>query len=262
MPYTAADVRQRTRILRLLLGGPPKAGKSVAAIKTAPRPVYVFNTDGRGALDPAVALGAEFSADDIKSMEDFDRAFLWLKAHSKEFVTVVFDNLTNFGSFVEMKLREDPTLKDGRQLYPALERALMEVFNKLLSLPQHLILVAHILPGESGVPGGFDHMLGIAGGARTKIAALMQDWVWLNVEVDAAAPDGVRREFLLAPQGNWTKGVRSIQHTKRMPADVSLFIKLMNSQSETNALKAAAPKVAAVKSVPTQTQPKPPAPKT
>lgn len=226
MPYTSADVRGRTRILRLLLGGPPKAGKTVAAVLTSPQPVFVFNTDGKGALDPVTALGGDFTAADVKDVASYKREMSWFRGHSKEFATVVFDNITMFSAFVEADLRKDEQYKDGRQMWPAYDRAMMDAVHELLALPQHVIVIGHITPGETNVPGGFDHMLGVAGKAKTKISAIIQDWTWLHVE---NAPDGtVKREFLLAPQGNWTKGVRSIQHTKKMPADVSLFIKLMN----------------------------------
>src|ERR1700691_532053 len=108
MPYNAADVRARPRILRMLLGGPPKSGKTVAAVKTAPGPVFVFNTDGKGALDPVVALGGEFTAADITDIDSYRREMSWFKIHSKEFATVVFDNITMFSGFVEAKYRKDP----------------------------------------------------------------------------------------------------------------------------------------------------------
>ena len=243
MPYSAADVRGRERILRMLLGGAPKAGKTVAAVVTAPRPVFVFNTDGQGALDPVAALGGEFTAADVKDTASYKREMLWFRAHSKEFRTVVFDNITMFSAFVEQELRKDESLKDGRQMWPAYDRAMMDVVHELLALPHHLVIIGHIEPGTNNVPGGFDHVLGVAGKAKTKISALIQDWVWLNVE-NAADGSGVKREFLLAPQGNWTKAVRSIQNTAKMPADVSLFIRLMN---EPGAIaKRVAPKPAVV----------------
>lgn len=243
MPYSAADVRKRERILRMLLGAPVKAGKTVAAVNTAPRPVHVFNTDGQGALDPVVALDPEndFTADDITSVDSFERSLAWVKAHSSNVATCVFDNITTFAGRVEEQLRDDDTLKDGRQMWPAYDRAIMGVVNALLALPQHVIIIGHIQPGESNVPGGFDHMLGISGKAKTKIGAIIQDWVWLQVE---NMPDGaVKREFLLAPQGNWHKGVRSIQHTKKMDANVSEFIRLMNDPK--TLAKIAAPRAAA-----------------
>ena len=50
--------------------------------------------------------------------------------------------------------------------------------------------------------------------------------------------DDSLRQFLLAPEGNWTKGVRSIQGVARMEANVTKFIDLM----EAGGPKLAAPK--------------------
>lgn len=225
----------------MLLGAPPKAGKTVAAVLTAPKPVYVFNTDGQGALDPVAALGGEFTASDVRDMASYKREMTWFRAHSKEFRTVVFDNITVFSALVEQELRKDDAMKHGMVLWPAIDRNIMDVFHELVALPHHLVIIGHIEPGENGVPGGFDHILGVKGASRTKISALIQDWVWLDVQIDAHSPGGVKRQFLLAPQGNWTKAVRSIQHTKSMEANVSKFIELMNKGATAAAAKAATP---------------------
>jgi hypothetical protein len=189
--------------------------------------VFVFNTDGKGGLDPAAALGAEFDAEDVRDVESYERAMSWLRPHASNYRTVIFDNITMFSAFVEAKLRADPQYKDGRQMWPAYDRAMMQVVHELLALKQHVIIIGHIEPGTNNVPGGFDHILGVAGKAKTKISAIMQDWVWLHVENDGET-GRVKREFLLAPQGNWTKAVRSIQNTAKMDANVTAFIELMN----------------------------------
>jgi len=209
----------------MLLGGPAKAGKTTNAVMTSPKPVFVFNTDGRGALDPVVALGGEFEAEDITSEATFDRALTYVKAH-KKIRTVVFDNLTIYASIVEKEVRKE-TRDDPRVIYPEFGRRFMRAFHELLNLPCHLILIGHLEPGENNTPGGFGHGLSIPGKAKTQISALIQDWVWIEPTAD---PGGnMRWEFLLAPQGNWNKGVRSIQGAKRMPADVAQFIRLMEA---------------------------------
>jgi hypothetical protein len=238
MPYTAQAVRERPRMLRMLLGGAPKSGKSVAAIKTAPGPVFVFNTDGKGALDPVVALGGDFVAEDVNSCESFDRAFAWLQAHLKDFETVVFDNITGFGHYVDVETRKETGRDDPRVNSPLYSRKIMERLMKLLDIPRHLIIVAHVEPGENDTPGSFGHTLGLQGQARTKVSMVMQDWVWLHAGMEN---NKFVRQFLLAPNGNWNKGVRSIQGIPKMEADVGKFIDLM----EQAAAKKAAPKPAA-----------------
>ena len=236
MPYTDEDVGKRPRILRMLLGGPVKSGKTCAAVMTSPQPVFVFNTDGKGALDPVQALGGKFTAGDASSLTAFENEMRWFRAHQNKFQTVVFDNITRFAKLVEKDFKKQ--YKDGRQMWPAYSAALMNVFQELIDLPHHLVVIGHIVPGENGVPGGFDHMLGLSGSAKTEIGAIIQDWVWLQVELDPTQPDGVRRDFLLAPQGNWTKAVRSIQHTKKMKANVTRFIKLMSPDAKVKKIEA------------------------
>jgi hypothetical protein len=246
MPYSAADVRARPRILRMLLCGPAKAGKSTAAVKTCPTPVYVFNTDGKGALDPVVALGGDFVADDVTSVSSFNAAMSYLRGHLNDFETVVFDNITGFSDMVLSEVRAEVGRDDPRVIYPEYSRRLMACIGELLKLPRHLIIIGHAEPGEKDTPGSFGHILALAGSAKTKITMIMQDWVWMHVEMGPVGENGrptVLRQFLLAPDGNWTKGVRSIQGTTRMAADVSAFIDMMEAGGVQAALqRKAAPK--------------------
>ena len=253
MPYSAADVRARPRILRMLLIGPAKAGKTTAAVRTAPGPVYVFNSDGKGALDPVVALGGDFVADDVTSVGSFITALGYLRSHLNDFETVVFDNITGFSDMVLGEVRAEVGRDDPRVIYPEYSRRLMACINSLLTLPRHLIIIGHAEPGEKDTPGGFGHILALAGSAKTKISMIMQDWVWMHVEMGPPGEDGrpkVLRKFLLAPEGNWTKAVRSIQGTTRMDADVTKFIDLM----EQGGPKVTAPK----KAVPATSPARPP----
>lgn len=228
MPYTATDVRARPRILRMLLCGGAKTGKTCSAVNTSPKPVFVFQTDGRGALDPATDLGGEFTAEDINSMASYKRTFAWLKMNTKDFNTVVFDNITVFATVVEAEVRKDmPNTTNPRDIYPELERRLMDVVNELIHIPQHLIIIGHVEQPKDSAPGNFGHMLGVTGKSKMRICAMVQDWVLLDVSMDG---NEVRRDFLLAPQGNWNKAVRSIQNVSRMPANVSAFIDLMNKK--------------------------------
>jgi hypothetical protein len=245
MPYSAADVRARPRILRMLLCGPAKSGKTVSAVRTCPKPVFVFNTDGKGALDPVVSLGGEFTADDVTSVGSFNTAFSYLRSHLNDFETVVFDNITGFSDMVLGEVRAEVGRDDPRVIYPEYSRRLMACMGELLKLPRHLIIIGHLEPGEKDTPGGFGHVLGVAGTAKTKISMIMQDWVWMHTSMGPVGEDGrptVLREFLLAPEGNWTKAVRSIQGTTRMKADVSRFIDLMEKGGPKAALAATSAK--------------------
>jgi len=242
----------------MLLCGAPKAGKSVSAILTSPKPVFVFNTDGKGALDPVVALGIkddEMAADDVNSCESFDRAFAWLTSHLKDFETVVLDNVTGFAHFVDLETRRETGRDDPRVNSPIYSRKIMERLMKLLDLPRHVIIVAHAEPGENDTPGSFGHTIGLQGQARTKVSMVMQDWVWLHAGM---INNQFSRKFLLAPNGNWNKGVRSIQGLKQMDANISEFIDLMEQQAKAP-LKAPLTKAPLTKA-PLTTAPAKPAP--
>jgi hypothetical protein len=243
MPYSASDVRKRDRILRVLLCGPAKAGKTTSAVLTSPQPVYVFNTDGKGALDPVAAMGGEFLADDIKCAADVTKGLAYVRAHQKDISTVVFDNLTIFWAIVENEVRSQ-VRDDPRVIFPEAGRRFMAFFHELVNLPCNVILIGHLEPGENNTPGGFGHVLGISGKSKTQISAIIQDWIWTEVSPDANGK--MKWEFLLAPQGNWNKGVRSIQGVKRMPANITKFIELAEAQSKKTVTRAVESRIIAV----------------
>lgn len=231
MPYTGADVRARDMIGRILLCAPPKAGKTMCAVGTSPGPVFVFNSDGKGGLDPVALRGIDFEAEDVISMATFERAYNYVRANSSRISTVVFDNLTTFVAMLEAEtkkeLKPDGSEPDGRQYYPLVKSRIMTSIRTLFSLPQHVVVCAHtdIMTASSGA---FGHILAISGGAKQLIPVVVQDWVWLELTVN---PDtgATKREFLLAPQGNWTKGVRSVKDVSRCDANISTFLELAKS---------------------------------
>ncbi len=231
MPYTAADVRNRDFIGRILLCAPPKQGKTTCAVATSPKPVLVANTDGRGGLDPVASRGYEFDAEDIIDLNSALRLIGYARQHANDYKTVVFDNLPTFSLMIEEQtkrdLKPDGGEPDGRQFYPLVKQRLMRVIRELFQLPQHVVICGHtdIMTASSGA---FGHVLALSGGAKQLIPIVTQDWIWLEATV--LQDDTVKREFLLAPQGNWTKGVRSVRDVARMDADISKFLELAKSQ--------------------------------
>lgn len=200
-----------------------------AAVLTSPGPVYVINSDGQGALDPVALLGGEFEAEDVNSMRQFDKCLSHLKVNKDKYKTIVLDNISSFGDFLEEELTSEG-IKDGRQFYPELKKRLMYVIRSLLALPQNVIVIGQC-ESDGSAKGGFGHILNISGKAKISIPSMFQDWVWLDVQIDPATKE-VKREFLLAPQGNWTKGVRSIKDTSSMEANISKFIRLAEKRNE------------------------------
>ena len=250
MPYSSADVRARERILRALLIAPPKSGKTVAAVGTAPGPVFVLNTDGKGALDPVVYLHPHvvFEVEDITSSKSFDAALVYFKANANKFKTIVLDNITFFGDsiFSEVALEVG---KDGRSLYPEFTRRLVSYIRKLTALKHHVIINAHARPGDTDAAAALGHLPSLPGQSASAIAGLVQDQLWLEASVDPETGAG-KWEFLLAPQGKWTKAARSVQGIPRMKADFTRFLELAN-QGALPKVKAVAPVAAkpAVKTV-------------
>jgi len=235
MPYSAADVRARETLARILICGLPKAGKTTCAVLTAPKPVFVFNSDGRGALDPVMLLGGDFSAEDITDYGSYTRAHLWLKTNMSKFFdpakgirgTVVFDNISTFSGQVQEELKKD--YKDGRQLFPELGARMTRVIRDLIALPLHLVVLGHLKNGEK-LTGESTKFLSVPGSGGIAISALVQDFIGLEVSLDPNTNE-VKREFLLAPDGAWqAAAVRSIKtKIKRMPADVSAFLELVRA---------------------------------
>jgi hypothetical protein len=228
MPYSVADVKARTFLCRMLLVAPPKSGKTTCAVMTSPGPCYVLNSDGKGALDPVALMGGDFIAEDCNSIDSYDRALKWGKANKDKFATIILDNISTLSEAFEGELKKSGQYNDGRQLYPELKNRVMYVINSLLAMPHHVVVIGHV-DSDNNMKAGFGHILNIAGKAKITIPAMLQDWIWLNVSVNPETKE-VSREFYLAPQGNWTKGVRSLKDVTTMDADISKFIEMVNSR--------------------------------
>lgn len=224
MPYAAADVLRREKILQVLLVAPPKAGKTSVAVLTAPKPVFVFNTDGPGALDyVATSPKADFEAEDVHSRADFDRGWTYLKANHDKFQTVVFDNITFFNEMLIREVTKEVGRDDPRVIYPKVTSYCVEMVRSLLRTKLHTIIVGQTDPGDSNIAGAFGHMVSVSGKSKILLPALMQDLLWLETSIK---DEHVRREFLLAPSGNWTKGSRSVSGIPRVKADFTEFLRL------------------------------------
>lgn len=243
MPYSAADIRARQFLLRMLLVAPAKQGKTTCAVATCPKPCFVLETDGEGALDYAVFSGlvkdGEMDVEDISSSKNYKKAISHLRANPTKYKTLILDNLTFLAQGIFNEVSKE--LKDGRQIYPEVERQLLSLLSDLSAFKAHLIVIGHCDPvdsSDSKIAGSFQHVLSISGKAKTKIPSLMQDWVWLQVSIDEGS-NKPKYEFLIAPEGHWKQGVRSIkiENTSRMEANISRFIQLAEKRAAKTTLK-------------------------
>jgi hypothetical protein len=122
-------------------------------------------------------------------------------------------------------VRKEVGRDDPRAIYPKVTDRIIDVIRGLIALPHHVILIGQIDPGDTSDAGSFGHILAVSGKAKTLIPAMIQDWLWLDTRISKKTllP---RSRLLLAPQGAWTKGSRSIQGIKSMPADFTEFLRL------------------------------------
>jgi hypothetical protein len=223
--YSASDVRGRDFILRMLLVGPSRVGKTTTTMLTAPGPIFCFNTDGTGGLGPAADLGADFEGEDIDGSKAFEAAFARLKPQAHKYKTIVFDNLTIYSIAVEHEvLRENLGLGAWREYL----RRLMNTVRSLANLPCHLVVIGHSDQKSQTANGGAFNGLYIAGKAKNALPTLLQDWIYLEAVGNDQA-GGFKREFVLAPEGDWTKAARSVQGLNRMAGDIGKFIELAES---------------------------------
>jgi hypothetical protein len=224
MAYSAADVRAREKIIGALLLAPAKSGKTVAAVCSLPQPVFVFNTDGPGALDYCAREGAEFEAEDVTGMASYLRARAYYQAHKAKFKSVVFDNVTFYVEALYKEVRAAVGRDDPRAIYPEITRQVVDTIREVRDFKKHYVIIGQADPGDTSIAAAFGHILAVSGKAKILLPALVQDLLWLEVTVDAAGV--AKREFLLAPAGNWTKGSRSVQGIPRMTADFTEFLRL------------------------------------
>jgi hypothetical protein len=206
---------------RALILGPSKTGKSTA-LATAPKPLFL-NADGvsslKGALGvhPGVVLGElpfRTRADVQKGMKQTKDA---VKAGLVE--SVIFDSLTVFAWRLLEELEHGSAKLEGFDLWREYRRYLEKTVLDLCELNAHVFLVGHITPGEETAVG---ELPGISGSAKTRIPAVIDDWVGFTFD-----PKTGNRQFLLGPQKDWSYGARSVTESVKVPATVPDLLKAM-----------------------------------
>lgn len=200
-----------TGYARILITAPPKAGKTVSVVSSAPGPVVVLNCDGGEALVPARRHGGKFRAVDIDSARTWDLATKAVvkMAEAGECRTCVVDTITLLAGNVlqrEMALRFT-----GFDVYSQVENAIMSGLNRLLAAPCHLFVLAHITKED-----GVGILPDVPGKAKRMVAGLLSDWIGLSYDPQRDP----QRAFVVGPFDGWRGHGRNVKRAALVPASV------------------------------------------
>ncbi len=211
---TCAD----SQFARVLLLGPPKAGKTTSLLLTSPKPL-LLNADLGAASKGARNLGAKFLSLDVNNSAALTKGVQTAEklVKSGDARTVILDTITLLS---ENLLDEKSVTLSGFDLFREYGKLLTKSIKELFKLRAHVFLVAHFSPRgefEQGV------MPAIAGAAKVKIPALVDDWIALDYDPKRKPEE--QRQFLLGAQGSWSAGGRNIRRTCVIPADVRVLLK-------------------------------------
>jgi hypothetical protein len=242
MPKGASSIALEL-YLRVLLLGPPKSGKSVAAITTAPREVLVINGDEKNALTGPIKLwvrrdggrgavpGDEFDVINVRSWLGMEKALdqAGLGVKKGKYKTVVLDLLNGYASRLEQELSKKTENEagepDGRRFWPEYRKRLKNMLTRLFALDAHVIVTSHYDEDDGATIDGQAPKHGpgivplIGGKARREIGGMFQDVIFLEKR-------GKKRVFLTDIEGVWGPGCRSLagRKEKELPARIDALI--------------------------------------
>lgn len=211
MPKSSADV-PHDPLLRMVILGAPRSGKTYTVLTTCPSPAYVIECDGaETAVKEAARAGAVFTYDMVASGAQLEAAVRHAKAEAAagKLQTVVLDTLSNLAQIIEEE--ELSKSKEAFRAYPAYGRRLRHLIRTLFALPCHVVITSHFRDPGPGIDG--DPKVGrgifplLAGDAKESVSALCHDVVFLEL-----LKDGSRR-FLANPLGVWGAGSKSVLGT-------------------------------------------------
>jgi hypothetical protein len=233
MPISSSALETDSH-LRVLFMGPPKLGKTRAAVCTSPPPVRVILCESDTALRDAQRQGANFDFERARADKAYNQMLNFLlqakdDAKAKKISTVVIDPFSDFTDrLLAESLKENLTSngeEDGRRAYPHCTKRILHVIDLAFTIPAHLIVVCHYMEvggGELGLPKTGEGIVPlIPGQARARVAARFNDVVWLDFDRTTK-----QRLFVTSPQGAWGPGCRSRADAAPVPADFTNLIKV------------------------------------
>lgn len=211
--YTTGEIKE-TAFARVLLVGPPKAGKTTSLL-TAPKPLLI-NCDG-----PNAAKGAAHHsgcANDVPILDAFSiQSWKLAVSNARKAVaagavkTVIVDTVTLLADNILDELKAKKF--EGFLLWNEFDSVIRIQLKQLLSLDAHVFLVFHM---DASHEDGAGILPLFPGSGKRKIAGMVDDWLLF----DMVPNRNPQRQFILAPQDNWTGSCRNINRSQVCAATV------------------------------------------
>jgi hypothetical protein len=217
--WSDAPLKKKRRA-KILFLGPPKVGKTVTVVGTAPGRKYVINCDQPDSLDHVREFypNALFAQDPepIHDMGSMDSALFRARKMAKagEIETVILDTLSGFSQFLIEECKElNP---DGRKYYPAYTNYIVNLCARVIDIPCHVIVTSHFIDAssEDAAEGGKVGP-GIVPLLETKAARLRVGGMFNDVVFYEKRKAG--RVFVTDIEGVWGPGCRSIHRQRLTP---------------------------------------------
>lgn len=216
------DEALESAFARVLVLGPAKAGKTTCIVGTAPKPL-VINCDGQTATKGAREIGGKFLVIDVDPQKPRQSLAAAVDTAAKlvesgDVKTIVLDTVTLLAD----NLLDQITLTlTGWDVWSELASVVMKAVKRLLLLDAHIFIVAHMKPDVDPAAG---IMPAIGGQLKTRLPAMLDDWILLDVEAGRKPHE---RQWLLGPQKTWTHSGRNVRRTCAIEATVpALFAEL------------------------------------
>lgn len=237
MPRRASEI-EACSYLRLLVFGSPKVGKSTTVLKSCIGSAYVINSDDEFSLRPALQFTDDFDYDLVfgsdPNCQEIEKAIYGAREGVKagNYQTIIWDTITKYcwrAEEVFAKATENAAGEaDGRRYHPRFRKHVMNIIDRLFTIPAHVIVNAHwaevggALIGDQLEKEGKGIAPMLPGQLRTHVPAAFQDVIFLEKQ-------GENRVFVTSPDGVWGTGARNLPGVKVLPADISLLWEKMQS---------------------------------
>jgi hypothetical protein len=229
-----------SRYLRMLILGAAGIGKTSCVLMTAPKPIYVINSDRKTSLNPGTELCLEnkISTNWVSSMvhaaDKMEAAIKTARQLVKEkgYKTIVWDTMSSYSKFLlEQCTQASLTAAgkpDGRKFWPEYHKRLEAVVDRLHMIDAHVIVCSHWEDNSSSeddadekkTPKVGEGIVPMLGGASRKRAGQ-----WFEDVVFMQKNKGGERVLKTDIEGVWGPSTKSLPGTMEVPADITAFIK-------------------------------------